>query len=128
MKRRHASLADAKTAHPAAMRLLLDHDGVIEYWDRGRARTVVVEDAPPSEAVLACVLRAHRRRFRRAAQADVPATNGEPKRETTALVTVPPRPVPGSPALGASRPSKAQRTRSAWVINSLTFGKVSRSA
>ncbi len=90
IRRRYASLADAKVAHPAVMRLLLDHAAVIEYWDRGRVRTVAVEDAPTPQAVLARMLHTHRRRFRMAAEAGPPAATGEPKRETTTLATAPP--------------------------------------
>ncbi len=64
VKRRFASLADAKAAKPTVMRLLLDQSVAVEYWDRGRARVAAVGDAPAPEAVLARVLRAHARRFK----------------------------------------------------------------
>ncbi|PTB17059.1 integrase [Trinickia symbiotica] len=89
IKQRHASLADAKTARPAIMRLLLDHPAVIEYRDRGRVRTVAVDEAPAPGVVLARVLHTHRRRFRPAIEANKLAATGEPKREPTALMTLP---------------------------------------
>ncbi|WP_408491709.1 tyrosine-type recombinase/integrase [Paraburkholderia sediminicola] len=89
IKGRYASLADAKVAHPAVMRHLLDHAVVIEYWDRGRVRTEAIDDAPPPEAVLQRVLHTHRRRFKVSPGAGLPAATGEPIRDTTALVTVP---------------------------------------
>lgn len=89
VKRRFPSLADAKAAHPAVMRLLLDHPAVIEYWDRGRVRTVAADGAPTPETVLQRVLHAQRRRFRAAVDAALPVATGEPKQEATALATVP---------------------------------------
>ncbi len=89
MKRRHASLADAKVAHPAIMRLLLVHDAAVEYWDRGRVRTVAAGDAPTPEAVLKRVLHTHRRRFKAEPEAGLPTMMGEPKRETAVLTTMP---------------------------------------
>lgn len=83
IRQRHASLADAKVARPAVMRVLLDHEAAVEYWDRGRVRTVAIDQAPVPDAVLARVLHTHRRRFR-------PATaTGEPKQEPAALMTLP---------------------------------------
>jgi hypothetical protein len=49
---RFASLGDAKVAHRPVMSQLLDHAVVIEYWGRGRVRTVAVDDASPPEVVL----------------------------------------------------------------------------
>jgi integrase/recombinase XerC len=89
IRRRYPSLADAKAAHPAVMRLLLDKSSAIEYWDRGRARTVAVEDAPTPETVLQRILHTHRRRFKIAPDAGLPATTGEPKREASALSVEP---------------------------------------
>ncbi|TDN58013.1 tyrosine-type recombinase/integrase [Paraburkholderia sp. BL10I2N1] len=89
IKGRYASLADAKVAHPAVMRQLLDHAVVIEYWDRGRVRTAAIDDAPTPEAVLQRVLHTQRRRFKVSPEAGLPAATGEPIRDTTALVTVP---------------------------------------
>jgi len=93
IKRRYASLADAKVAHPAVMRQLFDHSVVIEYWDRGRVRTAAIDDAPTSEAVLQRVLHTHRRRFKVSPEAGLPVATGElireTSRETTALATVP---------------------------------------
>jgi integrase/recombinase XerC len=85
----YASLADAKVAHPAVMRQLLDRAVVIEYWDRGRVRTASIDDAPTPQAVLQRVLHTHRRRFKVSPQAGLPCATGEPKRENTALATVP---------------------------------------
>ena len=85
----YASLADAKVAHPAVMRQLLDRAVVIEYWDRGRVRTAAIDDAPTPQAVLQRVLYTHRRRFKVSPEAGLPCAPGEPKRETTALATVP---------------------------------------
>jgi integrase/recombinase XerC len=90
IKQRYASLAEAKTGHPAVMRLLLDHPAAIEYWDRGRVRTATTGDAATPETVLQRVLHTHRRRFRLAVEAGVPVRDGEPKREPTALAVVPP--------------------------------------
>lgn len=93
LKGRYASLADAKVAHPAVMRQLLDHAVVIEYWDLGRVRTAAIDDAPMPEAVLQRVLHTHRRRFKVSPEAGLPAATGElireTSRDTTALVTVP---------------------------------------
>ncbi|ACC76300.1 tyrosine-type recombinase/integrase [Paraburkholderia caribensis] len=88
IRRRHPSLADAKTAHPAVMRLLLDHPAAIEYWDRGRVRTVAGDDAPTPQVVLQRVLHTHRRRFRHASDAVVPVSTGEPEREPAAPPTL----------------------------------------
>ncbi|KVE40080.1 integrase [Burkholderia sp. BDU5] len=89
IKGRYASLAEAKAARPTILRLLLDQPAVVEYWDRGRARTVAVDAAPAPEAVLARVLHAHRRRFKRAADAAWPARPGESKDVAAALVAMP---------------------------------------
>lgn len=87
IKRRYASLGDAKAAHPAVMRLLLDHAAAIEYWERGRARIVVANDAPAPHVVLAHMLTTHRRRFRHAESALTTAAH-EPQ-EPTALTAAP---------------------------------------
>jgi hypothetical protein len=71
IKRLYASLADAKIAHPAIMRQLLDHAVVIEYWDRGRVRTAAIDDAPTPRAVLQRVLHTHRPRFKVLARSGV---------------------------------------------------------
>jgi integrase/recombinase XerC len=89
IKGRYASLADAKVAHPAVMRQLLDRAVVIEYWDRGRVRTAAIDDAPTPQAVLQRVLHTHRRRFKVSPEAGLPCATGELIRETTALTTVP---------------------------------------
>ncbi|AOJ05760.1 integrase [Burkholderia mayonis] len=89
IKGRYASLAEAKAARPTILRLLLDQPAAVEYWDRGRARTVAVDAAPAPETVLARVLHTHRRRFKRAADAALPAPPGEPKDAAAALVAVP---------------------------------------
>ena len=87
---RYASLADAKAAHPAVMRLLLDHAVAIEYWDRGRVRTVAADAAPAPEVVLARVLHTHRRRFRAPGEGgNLPVTTGEVKREPATLAVLP---------------------------------------
>ncbi|WP_238587335.1 hypothetical protein [Cupriavidus sp. IDO] len=62
LQRRYGSLADAKAAQPAVLKLLLAHDGAIEYWERGRLRTVPADQAP--SPVLTRLLHTHRRRFR----------------------------------------------------------------
>ncbi len=67
VKRRYGSLAEAKAAQPAVLKLLLAHDGVIEYWERGRLRTVPADQAPSPATVLTRLLHTHRRRFRSAA-------------------------------------------------------------
>jgi len=93
IRSRYASLADAKVAHPAVMRLLLDHPAVIAYWDRGRVRTAAIADAPTPEVLLQRVLHMHLRRFRLSSEAGLLAATGEPiqeaSREITALATVP---------------------------------------
>lgn len=89
IKNRYASLANAKVAHPAVMRQLLDHAIVIEYWDRGRVRTAPNDDAPTPEIVLQSVLHTHRRRFKLSSEAGLQAATGEPKRDAAALATVP---------------------------------------
>ncbi|ABO54647.1 tyrosine-type recombinase/integrase [Burkholderia vietnamiensis] len=86
VKRRFPSLADAKVAKPAVMRLLLDQSTAVEYWDRGRARVVSVDDAPASEAVLTRVLHAHGRRFKFGEVALLAITSGEWFRESAPLV------------------------------------------
>jgi integrase/recombinase XerC len=94
IRHRFASLGDAKAAHPAVMQLLLDHAVVIEYWERGRVRTAAIDHAPGAETVLERVLHTHRRRFRSMPDAGLPATTGEPIRDTsredTTLATMPP--------------------------------------
>ncbi|TAM04964.1 MAG: integrase [Paraburkholderia sp.] len=77
VKRRYPSLGDAKSATPAVMRLLLDQSVAVEYWDRGRARVVSLDDAPAPESVLARVLRIHARRFKCGDAAPTAITNGE---------------------------------------------------
>lgn len=78
VKRRYGSLAEAKTARPTVLKLLLSHDGAVEYWERGRLRTVPADQAPRPETVLARLLHTHRRRFRSTAssarEATVPTT------------------------------------------------------
>uniref|UniRef100_UPI003F495C38 tyrosine-type recombinase/integrase n=1 Tax=Cupriavidus necator TaxID=106590 RepID=UPI003F495C38 len=77
LKRRYGSLAEAKAAQPAVLKLLLAHDGAIEYWERGRLRTVPANEAPSPATVLTRLLHTHRRRFRSTAssgkEAAVPA-------------------------------------------------------
>ncbi|RQS21447.1 tyrosine-type recombinase/integrase [Burkholderia sp. Bp8998] len=86
VKRHYPSLADAKAAKPTVMRLLLDQRAAVEYWDRGRARVVPIDDAPEPEMVLVRVLRAHTRRFKRG-QAPLPAvTSGEGLQEPMPVV------------------------------------------
>jgi integrase/recombinase XerC len=82
IKRRYPSLADAKVTQPAVMRLLLDHNAAIEYWDRGRVRTVAASDAPAPYKILARVLHTHRRRFRAPQDGTWPTVIGEPMRES----------------------------------------------
>jgi len=89
IRQRHASLADAKAARPAVMHVLLDHEAAVEYWDRGRVRTVTVDAAPAPEAVLARVLHTHRRRFKPVPEGGELVATGEPKREAAALMTLP---------------------------------------
>lgn len=92
VKRHHASLADAKAARPAVMRVLLDHEAAVEYWDRGRVRTVAAGEAPTPEIVLARVLHTHRRRFRPAVATMLTTgltATGEPQREPAALMILP---------------------------------------
>ncbi|MDN7675648.1 hypothetical protein QZM22_24870 [Burkholderia oklahomensis] len=86
VKRRFPSLADAKAAKPTMMWLLLDQSAAIEYWDRGRARVVSVDDAPAPGAVLMRVLRAHARRFKCGEAALPAATNSERIQEPMSLV------------------------------------------
>lgn len=64
VKRRYGSLAEAKAAQPAVLKLLLAHDGAVVYWERGRLRTVPANEAPSPETVLTRLLHTHRRRFR----------------------------------------------------------------
>lgn len=66
LKRRYGSLAEAKAAQPAVLKLLLSHDAAVEYWERGRLRTVPGDQAPSPEIVLARLLHTHRRRFQTA--------------------------------------------------------------
>ncbi|MFS8980268.1 tyrosine-type recombinase/integrase [Cupriavidus necator] len=77
IKRRYGSLAEAKAAQPVVLKLLLAHDGAVEYWERGRLRTVSANQAPSPQTVLARLLHTHRRRFRSGAsygkEAAVPA-------------------------------------------------------
>lgn len=86
VKRHYPSLADAKAAKPTLMRLLLDQTAAVEYWDRGRARVVPIDDAPEPDVVLARVLRAHARRFQYG-QAPLPAAaDGAKKQESVPIV------------------------------------------
>jgi site-specific recombinase XerD len=85
LKRAAPSLADAKRAHPAVFALLLDHDVAIEYWAQGRLHLVDEATAPAADAVLARVLRAHRRRFRYLPQ--VPAPIDESGDDPTGAMT-----------------------------------------
>jgi len=89
IRQHYASLADAKAARPAIMRVLLDHEAAVEYWDRGRVRTVAAGEAPEPDVVLARVLHTHRRRFRPATEAAGPVATGELKREATTLMSLP---------------------------------------
>ncbi|ABF12847.1 tyrosine-type recombinase/integrase [Cupriavidus metallidurans] len=88
VKRRYGSLSDAKAAQPTVLKLLLAHDGAVEYWERGRLRTVPADQAPGPAMVLARLLHTHRRRFRLAASsgnaAAVPAAS-----EAAGLVAAP---------------------------------------
>ncbi|WP_249221467.1 tyrosine-type recombinase/integrase [Cupriavidus sp. KK10] len=63
VKLRYGSLAEAKAAQPTVLKLLLAHDAAVEYWERGRLRTVSAEEAPGPETVLTRLLHTHRRRF-----------------------------------------------------------------
>jgi hypothetical protein len=58
IKRRYGSLADAKAAQPTVLKLLLAHDGAVEYWERGRLRTAPADLAPsPERSSLGCCTR-----------------------------------------------------------------------
>jgi integrase/recombinase XerC len=70
LKRGCPSLADAKREHPTVFALLLEHEAVVEYWDRGRLRIVAADDAPAPEIILQRVLHQHRRRFHEVADGD----------------------------------------------------------
>ncbi|WP_175948362.1 tyrosine-type recombinase/integrase [Burkholderia pyrrocinia] len=87
VKRRFPSLADAKAAKPAVMRLLLDQSAAVEYWDRGRARVVPAGDAPAPEVALTRVLRAHARRFKCGETALPVVTNGEWLQELVSMAS-----------------------------------------
>ncbi|MBF6989582.1 hypothetical protein [Cupriavidus sp. IK-TO18] len=50
-----------------SLKLLLAHDAAVEYWERGRLRTVPAAQAPSPETVLTRLLHTHRRPFQRAA-------------------------------------------------------------
>ncbi|NUA26636.1 tyrosine-type recombinase/integrase [Cupriavidus basilensis] len=78
LKRHHGSLGDAKAARPAVLKLLLSHDGAVEYWERGRLRAVPAEQAPGPEIVLARLLHTHRRRFRAVALPEGPKMPAAP--------------------------------------------------
>lgn len=90
IKRCFPSLADAKSAKPALMRLLLNETTAIEFWDRGRARVASVTEAPERDAVLMRVLRAHSRRFKRDTDGVHVATTGERKQEPGLVAALPP--------------------------------------
>ncbi|QMI49911.1 tyrosine-type recombinase/integrase [Burkholderia sp. MBR-1] len=68
--RGHASVLDARDAHPEVYAALVTrrHNAVIEYWRRGCAAVVPIEQAPPPHEVLLKVLRS-RRRFGQASSA-----------------------------------------------------------
>ncbi|KML57079.1 integrase [Burkholderia cepacia] len=89
VKQRYPSLAEAKAAKPAVMRLLLDQPTAVEYWDRGRARVVPAAEAPASDAVVERVLRAHARRFRRDTGRVALSAIGEKKREPSLVASLP---------------------------------------
>ncbi|MBU9639508.1 integrase [Burkholderia multivorans] len=82
VKQRYPSLAEAKAAKPAVMRLLLDQSTAVEYWDRGRARAVPATEAPAPETIVERVLRAHARRFKRDPGDVSTSTIGEGKQES----------------------------------------------
>jgi site-specific recombinase XerD len=65
VKRRYGSLAEAKATQPVVLKLLLSHEAAVEYWERGRMRTVAVGQAPSPETVLTRLLHTHRRRFQK---------------------------------------------------------------
>lgn len=77
LKRGAASLADARRDHPAIFALLLEHETVIEYWDRGRLRAAPEADAPSAPTLLTRLLRQHGRRFRQLADV-APAPSAAP--------------------------------------------------
>ncbi|MGY4730850.1 site-specific integrase [Burkholderia pyrrocinia] len=89
VKQRYPSLAEAKAAKPAVMRLLLDQSTAIEYWDRGRARVVPAIEAPAPDTVVERVLRAHARRFRCDTGSVALAAIGEKKREPSLVTSLP---------------------------------------
>jgi integrase/recombinase XerC len=89
IKRRYGSLADANAAQPTILKLLLAHDGAVEYWERGRLRTAPAEQAPSAETVLARLLHTHRRRFRSTAASLRSKTAVPADTEATALVVPP---------------------------------------
>ncbi len=89
VKRRYPSLADAKSAKPAVMRLLLDQPIATEYWDRGRARVVPSAEAPLHDTVVERVLRAHARRFKRDTGNVSISMTGERKQEPSLVAGLP---------------------------------------
>lgn len=90
IKRAFPSLADAKVAKPAVMRLLLDHPTAIEYWERGRARVALADQTPAAEVVLERLLHAQSRRFKRAGDVLPIGAIGEPKQEVGWPAGMPP--------------------------------------
>ena len=60
----YGALPDARRAKPKVCSLLIEHPAVVEYWQRGRAQAVAELDAPAVEAIVAALLKSHRRRFK----------------------------------------------------------------
>ncbi|KVP43451.1 tyrosine-type recombinase/integrase [Burkholderia ubonensis] len=81
VKQHYPSLAEAKAAKPAVMRLLLDQSTAVEYWDRGRARVVPATEAPAPDTIVERVLRAHARRFKHNTGEAAISTTGERNQE-----------------------------------------------
>lgn len=63
----YGALPDAKRAKPAVCRLLIDAREVVEAWQRGRLQSLPADQAPAVETVVLAMLKAHGKRFQRAA-------------------------------------------------------------
>ena len=118
LKRGCPSLADAKREHPAVFALLLEHDGAVEYWDRGRLRIVASDDAPAPETILERVLRQHRRRFHEVTDGNtlLPANDAAAPAATGVwLMTLEP------PHTGAPNVTGAASTTGGWLARAGRF-------
>ena len=83
----YGALPDARRAKPKVCSLLIEHPAVVEYWQRGRSQAVAELDAPAVEAIVAALLKSHRRRFKLASAE--PAEAAEVASELASVQIIP---------------------------------------